>query len=71
MCLTERQDGCRVPLMSNWTNIESSLPDEGRLLEVTTSSGAVQQCRKQGNLFWTPDMVMYVYYTPVMWRYID
>lgn len=60
--------------MSEWHTLdngfEQDFPEEGRLLEVTTNKGSIMHCRFSSNLFWIPSMEMYVYYTPVMWRYL-
>ncbi len=48
---------------------DDCLPEEGRLLECTTDKGNVVELIRRGNLFYVPNQTMYVYYSPVMWRY--
>ena len=57
---------------TEWKNVKDVFPKVGALVEVTTPSGDVSKLRlhKSGHWF-TPDMQMYVYYQPVMWRYLD
>lgn len=56
--------------METWQTIESA--PEG--VEVETKIDNEQGCRnettltRRGNLWWFPDMSMYVYYRPTHWR---
>ena len=42
------------------------VPPENTVIEATTSTGAIVELVRRGNLLWSGDM--YIYYTPVMWR---
>lgn len=53
----------------NYTLTETRLPEEGRLCETISPGGLEQTLKRQGNLWFAPDGSMYVYYTPIMWRY--
>ena len=46
-----------------------SPPEEDKLLECTTPTGHITELKRKGGLYFVPDGSMYVYYTPVMWRY--
>ncbi len=58
--------------MNDWIKCASALPPEGK--EVMTKIDDIKGCRNetslklQNNLWWFPDMSMYVYYTPTHWR---
>jgi hypothetical protein len=58
----------------NWISIKLLLPKEGK--EVMTKIDDARGCRNQqvlvlhNNLWWFPDMSMYVYYCPTHWREI-
>jgi len=60
--------------MSNqdWTplnpNDPSTFPPDGEVVDTMDSAGHVQPLKRQRNLFWFPDMSMYVYYVPKFWR---
>lgn len=57
--------------MSNeWFNVSSLLPKEGALVEWTTPTGDISRGRRHGRLWFVSDD-MYVYYTPVKWRYVN
>lgn len=55
-----------------WYDVKDRLPPDG--LEVMTKIDDNKGCRNEqtlklrGNLWWTPDMAMYVYYCPTHWR---
>lgn len=53
-----------------WYFTKDRLPNDRRLVEATTPNGDVTRLKYHNNLWWTSDMVMYVYYTPVKWRYV-
>ena len=57
--------------MSGWTQTESALPPEGALVDAITPNGSPRVLRRKGNLWFLPDMSMYVYFTPVWWREIS
>jgi hypothetical protein len=56
-----------------WTECSVELPPEE--VVVNTKIDDVRGCRnegtlkRRGNLWWTPDGAMYVYYTPTHWQY--
>lgn len=58
--------------MGNWIKVSSQLPIEGVIVEtkISDENGErnLQELIRQGNLWFTPDMRMYVYYTPTHWR---
>lgn len=43
--------------------VETKIDDEAGVRNVTT-------LKRIGNLWWTPDGEMYVYYRPTHWRYV-
>ena len=51
-----------------WTVTVDELPPEGEKVEAMDNGGHVQELVRQRNLWFFPDMSMYVYYTPVKWR---
>ena len=55
-----------------WIPIDSMPRGSVALIKIDDSNGErnVQKLKrgKEGNLFWTPDGAMYVYYTPTHWR---
>lgn len=57
--------------MKNFNKTSNIKPIEGKILETMDSGGAIQKLIYKKNLWWFPDMSMYVYYVPVFWRYID
>lgn len=54
--------------MNSWHYTSDKLPPEHTLLETTNSQGDVSELVRKGNLFFLPDLSMYVYCTPKMWR---
>ena len=56
-------------MSSDWRFVKDGFPEIGRLVEATTQSGDVVELRFKSNLWWLPDYKMYVYFTPVKWRY--
>ena len=58
--------------MSEWISVAERLPEEG--VEVATKIDNEGGLRNEGtltykqNLWWLPDMSMYVYYSPTHWR---
>lgn len=59
--------------MTNWMPTSYRLPPEG--VAVMTKIDDAKGCRnettlkRRGHLWFTPDEVMYVYYTPTHWVY--
>ena len=57
-----------------WIPLSRQLPPDKELVE-TKIDDALSECRNHQklrlhrNLWWHPDMSMYVYYTPTHWRY--
>jgi hypothetical protein len=58
--------------MNEWIKISDAMPDEE--IEVETKIDDAKGCRnvqslkRQGRLWFVPDMSMYVYYEPTHWR---
>lgn len=50
-----------------WKDI--SLMPQNIPLETIDSGGNIQKLIRKENLFWFPDMSMYVYYVPKGWRW--
>jgi hypothetical protein len=59
-------------MKENWISINSALPDDGEIVETKIDDHRgcrnEQQLKRQGNLWFTPDCSMYVYYTPTHWK---
>jgi len=58
--------------MKNWqkvNNVPESVVVWTKIEDEFGFSRNEQQLLKQGNLWWTPDKSMYVYYTPTHWSY--
>lgn len=53
-----------------WYFVKDKYPRELKLIEATTPSGDVVRLKYHNFLWWTPDMKIYVYFTPVKWRYL-
>jgi len=53
-----------------WNYTSSQLPNEGVVVLTVSDSGMEQKLKRQGNLWYFADGSMYVYYTPVKWKYI-
>lgn len=68
-CAGRKCGGC---VMLPWTPISLSLPLEGLVVDtkIDDHDGVrnVQRLKRQGNLWFTPDGSMYVYYRPTHWR---
>lgn len=56
--------------MTTWHTIETAPSDEVVITKIDDEHGErnVQKLKRQGNLWWFPDMTMYVYYTPTHWK---
>lgn len=56
--------------MRYWQPIETAPADVEVETKIDDSRGVrnVQTLRRRGRLWFTPDMAMYVYYTPTHWR---
>lgn len=54
--------------MSKWTRTDSLLPPESVEVETMDNEGNTSILVRKGNLFFLPDLSMYVYYVPVRWR---
>lgn len=52
-----------------WNYVSDVLPKEHAPVWTTTNSGVTQQLVRVGNLWFMPDMSMYVYYQTFKWRY--
>lgn len=53
-----------------WTYVSDVLPKEHVVVWTTTNSGVTQKLVRVGNLWFMPDMSMYVYYQPLKWRHV-
>ena len=57
--------------MSNWMRVSEVKPPENKpvMTKVDDGNGArnKQALVRRGNIFYTPDMSMYVYYSPTHW----
>jgi len=54
--------------MSRWVSVQDRPPPEGVIVEATDRGGHVHRLVRKGNLYFFPDMSMYVYFVPVEWR---
>ena len=58
--------------MGDWLETKKLLPKEGREVEtkIDDHNGVRNEgnLKRQGNLWFHPDMSMYVYYIPTHWR---
>lgn len=54
---------------TDWQTVGSSPEDKVVKTKIDDGSGVrnIQRLRRRGNLWWTPDGAMYVYYTPTHW----
>lgn len=57
--------------MSGWTKTADALPAESQDVRTRDSGGHEQVLRRVGNLWFFPDMSMYVYYVPVAWESVS
>lgn len=57
--------------MGNWKKVSEEEPPQKKVLKtkIVDEKGErnEQELIKSGNLWWLPDMSMYVYYTPTHW----
>lgn len=51
-----------------WTRTDEGMPNSGEVVQIITESGMETELRYQDNLWWLPDMSMYVYYVPIFWK---
>lgn len=60
-------------MTNRWTAFESLLPPEGEVvmtkIEDTGNTRNEARLIRNGNLMFTEDMRMYVYYQPTHWKY--
>lgn len=54
-----------------WIDRQVEEAPEGVAVRVLTESGMETTLVRQGNLWFLPDMSMYVYYTPIRWHRLD
>ena len=52
----------------SWNRADTELPPEGEKVTVITASGDERELVFQDNLWWLPDLSMYVYFQPVFWK---
>lgn len=55
-------------MRSDWKYSYAELPEEGVEVETKSPGGLVQTLKRKGNLWFFPDMSMYVHYMPEYWR---
>jgi len=55
-------------MSDDWTPTERELPEEDVVVQTMTSDGHVQAMVYDKGLWWFPDRLMYVYYTPPFWK---
>lgn len=60
-------------MLGEWTPTADRLPEDNRVVmtKIDDAKGGernLQTLKRRGNLWWTPDGEMYVYYTPTHWR---
>lgn len=57
-------------MSDEWRRVaSSSMPPEGVEVKTQSENGLEQTLKRKGNLWFFPDMSMYVYYTPKFWKY--
>ena len=60
---------------NHWISVNNLLPQEGIVVatKIADARGARNFSRliRKGNLWFTPDMSMYVYYSPTHWQSIQ
>jgi len=65
----------KLKKMNNWIKVSSLEPPQGKIIltRINDSEGVrnEQKLIKKGNLWWFPDMSMYVYYTPTEWKQLN
>ena len=58
--------------MSEWISVDFTLPKEGQevMTKIDDGKGIRNETslKRQGNLWFFPDMSMYVYYKPTHWK---
>ena len=58
--------------MEKWIKLTDMLPPEGKVVNTKIDDGGSvrneQFLIRKGNLWWTTDLNMYVYYTPTHWK---
>lgn len=56
--------------MTEWREIETAPKDKAVQTKIDDEHGArnEQKLRRRGNMWFTPDGAMYVYYRPTHWR---
>ena len=63
-----------MPEENEYKSIKDELPPEGVVVttKIDDENGVrnEQKQQRKGNLWWTPDGSMYVYYTPTHWRFL-
>lgn len=51
-----------------WHRVGEKAAPQGEIVLALTPGGDVRELRFQDNLWWLPDMSMYVYFTPTHWK---
>lgn len=52
-----------------WNITRNELPRDGEIVHIITEGGMETELAFDNNLWWFTDRSMYVYYTPMFWRY--
>lgn len=55
---------------NQWYETDEALPADGQRVMTMNSVGHESELVYKSNLWWLPDMSMYVYYSPKMWKEI-
>lgn len=58
--------------MSGWISVQEQLPEEGVIVitKIDDENGVrnIQKLTRKGNMWFLPDLSVYVYYTPTHWK---
>lgn len=56
---------------NKWISITQELPEEGVIVNTKIANPDRNEAKlvRKGNIWFFPDMSMYVYYTPTHWHY--
>ena len=59
----------------DWISVENELPPDGTVVMAKTDDGKYARNEaeliRKGNLWYLPNMSMYVYYKPTHWKFIN
>ena len=57
-------------MINKWRCTQQELPPDGVLVDTISQGGMEQKLKRKGALWFVREGDIYVYYTPVKWRYI-